>query len=284
MDCYRVIIMQRPPSHTWSHVECFARQQTVTNTRTSQLANLVTALTCQGQSVDGDAAKGYGLAGLAALSSYLWPVIYPCSSEQSVDAVGSGNNTLWKADFVEVACNTWLNTAGPTSTPSSKAIYHLMNIMLHANLTSLQSFAHSPPGSATRDPRKSLTGKQVYSWIRSRHYQIARWHAESLTRTIENEFTAAGPGKQTPRRFSDLRPLLSSSSSYPDSSLPSETPHVPYAIYFATVVLWCGAVTAENSISSPATVRAYLARGEQILSQHKVRIAHLLALVLQEIR
>ncbi|KAK9384420.1 hypothetical protein V1515DRAFT_632936 [Lipomyces mesembrius] len=93
------------------------------------------------------ANKEFSLASLAALSAYLWPVIYQRSNRYGSPSVGVQNHSLWKSDFAELACDTWLRTVGPTVRPSSLVVYHIMNIMLHTNLAGLKNFAHSPPGS-----------------------------------------------------------------------------------------------------------------------------------------
>ena len=66
--------------------------------------------------------------------------------------------------------------------------------------------------------------------------------------------------------------------------LPFEAPHIPYAVYFATLVLWCGAVTEETTVSNLLSAQASIARGERVLSLHKVHIAQLLARVLNDVK
>ncbi|KAK5242186.1 hypothetical protein LTR40_012878, partial [Exophiala xenobiotica] len=159
--------------------------------------------------------------------------------------------------------------------------YHMMNIMLHANLTVLQSFAHSPPGSAARDPKKSLAAREMHAWTQDRQYKIARWHAEQMIVSVEGAFTSTA---KTDQQGSQQPPSRSSFTASEPRRLPHEAPHVPYAIYYATLVLWCGAVIEERGGAQPASVQAPIARGERILSLHKVHIAQLLARVLNEIK
>jgi hypothetical protein len=273
--------MQRPPSMSWTHANSFANSPSM-DSDTTQLRHHIMALTDRSPTACSSANKQYSMASLAALSIHLWPVVYPSPSRYTSPGIAIKNHSLWKADFVELACDTWLRTAGAGVNPSSLAVYHMMNIMLHANLAGLQYFAHSRPGSEARDPEKSSTGREIHAWIQDKHYVIARWHAENLTNAIENAFDATSD--KANMQDSRLPLSVSSSTSTELARLPFETPHVPYAIYFATLILWCGSLVRDNSCSSDASARAHLARGERILSLHKVHIARLLACVLQEVK
>lgn len=273
--------MQRPPSMSWSHVNSFAHLPSM-DSHTTQLRRQVVALTDRSHTVCSNENKKYSLASLAALSTHLWPVVYPSPSRHTSPGTGIKSHSLWKADFVELACDTWLRTAGPGANPSSLAVYHMMNIMLHANLAGLQYFAHSHPGSEARDPEKSSTGREIHAWVQDKHYMIASWHAENLTNGIENAFDT--PSDRAKKQDSRAPLTIHSSTSTEPPRLPFETPHVPYAIYFATLILWCGAMVKDNNCSSDASARAHLARGERLLSLHKVHIARLLACVLQEVK
>ena len=266
---------------SWCHANSFA-QPLSTESHTAQLQRQVAALIGPTHSIDLLATKEYSLASLAALTPHLWPVLYPSSSGTGSPCDGIKNHGLWKTDFVELAGDTWLRTAGNTANSSSLAVYHIMNIMLHGNLAVLQCFAHSNPGSETRDPEKSSTGREVHAWLHGRHYSIAHWHAENLVMSVENAFIA--PPTRAKRQDARLPLSLSLSSSTETARLPFEAPHVPYAVYFATLVLWCGTMAKHKTSASEVSSRAHLVRGEQILSQHRVHIAQLLAAVLEEIK
>ncbi|KAK6369385.1 hypothetical protein LTS17_009728 [Exophiala oligosperma] len=249
--------------------------------RLTQLHQEVVNLTDTGHISLPSTNTEFDLASLSSLTSHLWPALYPRQNTYGADNVSVESLSLWKRDFAELACDTWLRTRRGTVDFSCLAVYHMMNIMLHANLTVLQNFAHSAPGSAARDPKKSLAAREVYAWTQDRHYKIAQWHAENLIISIEGAFTAAtkmdqqGPQQPPPRAsFSTSEPRR----------LPYEAPHVPYAVYYATLVLWCGAVIEESGGHTPSGLQAPIARGERILSLHKVHIAQLLARVLNEIK
>jgi hypothetical protein len=308
LDCYRVIIMQIPPSLSWHHVDSVV-QSLPPDSQMAQLQHVVAGLTGPAHSrTDSSFLDRFSMASLASLSPYLWPAIYPRQNRHhnnDDNGLISEGLSSWKADFIELACDNWLRTSSRQSrNPATLAIYHMMNIMLHANPTALQSFAHSSPGSAARDPKKTSAASEVHAWVQDRHYGIAHWHAEHLIHAIETAFVAAPLNRQaeyqqdSQRRPASVSPV--SSASVEQARLPFEAPHVPFAIYYATLVLWCGAAvptkessatTASISSQSAAAVsavasaaRAHVVRGERILSLHKVHIAQLLARVLNQIR
>ncbi|KEF52372.1 uncharacterized protein A1O9_11613 [Exophiala aquamarina CBS 119918] len=278
LDCYRVVIMQRPASSSWQRAASFAGQSSP-DTRISRLLNLIAELNDGGHMTTTETSKDLSLPSLASLSTHLWPAVYSRQNGYGSDNVPVESFSLWNPQYVELACDNWLRTVGQSRNPTHLAVYHMMNIMLHANLTMLQSFAHSPPGSAARDAKKSSVAKEVVAWAQDRNYKISRWHAENMISSIEGAVMA-------PSTKSDLSQALAGhSASYPQQRrLPYEAPHVPYAIYYATLILWCGSAIEEGRVSSSTTAQAQLARGERLLSLHKVHIAKLLARVLNEVK
>lgn len=273
--------MQRPPSLSWRHVDSFSQLHPV-ESQTARLFQAVAELTDGGHASTPHVYEEFSLATLACLCIYSWPAGYPRQNSYGADNMLKESLSLWKADFAESACDTWLRTSGKAKEPSYLTVYHMMNIMLHTNLTVLQSFAHSASGSTARDPMKSSVAREIHAWTQDRHYKIARWHAENMINSIEGAFTTS-----TNRVEHQNSHHPSSRSSFWTTErrrLLYEAPHVPYAIYYATLVLWCGAVTDTSTISSSAAAHAMIATGERILSLHKVHIAQLLARVLNEIK
>lgn len=232
-------------------------------------------LTDGGHKIGATCPQEFHLPSLAGLCSYLWPATYSRQSRNFGDGPSTKDTSFWEPHFAELACDNWLRTMGQTSNYSSLAIYHMMNIMLHADLTMLQHFAHSTPGSAARDPKKSLVAKEIKAWKEGRHYKIAKWHAEGIISSVEKAISASS-SKAEQRR------------SVPTNTEPRrilyEAPHVPYAIYYATLVIWCGAITEEAADMSAPNAQVFIARGERVLSSHRVHIAQLLARVLYEIK
>jgi hypothetical protein len=263
--------MQRPPSLSWHHVDLFARP----GTHMSHFYEISRDLTDGGHKIGTSCPQEFHLPSLAGLCSYLWPATYSRQNRDFGDGPSTKSTSFWGPHFAELACDNWLRTIGQTSSYSSLAVYHMMNIMLHANLTLLQHFAHFAPGSAARDPKNSLVAREIKTWKEGRHYEIANWHAEGIISSVEKAIsTSSGKAEQQRSRSTNTEPRR----------LPYEAPHVPYAIYYATLVIWCGAITDEPTDMSSPNAQVYIARGERILSLHKVHIAQLLARVLYEIK
>lgn len=266
--------MQRPPSLSWHQTDSFAMSH-LPQSRISELQRCVAELTDGRRTPDAPSSNNFSMASLAGLCAYLWPASYSQQNRYGGTSFVIESLTLWKADFVESACENWLHQLGQIHNPSFLAIYHMMNIMLHANLTVLQYFAHSPPGSATRDAKRSAIGREIHAWTQSRHYEIARWHAEHLLASIERAVGAS---------FHSISPQPTASTDLESPGSPYEAPHVPYAIYHATLVMWCGTATGKMTTSSSLTAQALIAWGQRILSLHKLHIAQLLARVLNEMK
>ena len=285
LDCYRVIIMYRPPCFPWRHANTFA-QPSPSDGRMNALLQYPAALTKLRRTDitnirDND--NDHFLV-LASLSAYLWPATTLSESTGFPDNTihePSRNPSLWKSDFAEMACDTWLRSQEKPLL-STVAVYHHINTMLHANLVLLQRFAHSSPTSAARDPQKSPIARAVQSWVRSRDYEISHWHSEQLISSIESAIAAsksnAGhPGSRSTAQESACTPPISPRPTF-------EALHTPYVVYYAVLVLWCGELTNDLANSSLASAKAHLVRGDMILSAHKARIAQLLARVLIEIK
>jgi hypothetical protein len=278
LDCYRVIIMQRPASSSWQRTNSFV-QQLYSDARSTQLRAVIAALNDGGHMTTTEVPEEFGLPSLASLSVHLWPAIYSRQNGYGADNLLVESLPLWDPAYIELACDNWVRTIGHTKDPSHLAVYHMMNIMLHANLTVLQSFAHSPPGSARRDPKKSSAAKEIIAWTQDRNYKISRWHAENMISSIEGAFVTPNAQIDQPQHLSGRL-----SSNTEPRRLPYEAPHVPYAVYYATLILWCGHATHDPKVTSSISAQAQIARGERVLSLHKLHIAQLLARVLNEVR
>lgn len=272
--------MQCPPSLSWHHSDSFARAANPSS-RIHTLHRHVAEIVDGGRTIISSASSEFSLASLACASVFLWPVIYPRQNRYGVSNLVVESFSLWKRDFADLACDTWLRLHGQGDV-SHLTIYHMLNIMLRANLTVVQSFAHSAPGSPARDPEKGLAAREVQLWTRSPQYKFARWHADHMIATIEGTFTTSIDKLEKPslEQFS----TRASSSATETQQLPFESPHTPYAIYFATLIVWCGAMTDQDNLSTSLPAQAAITRGERLLSLHKIHIAQLLARVLSDVR
>lgn len=240
---------------------------------------MIAGLVGGGHTVDLGQNNTFGLTSLASLNSFVWPATYPQQNDYGTEKHPSDDLFVWRADFAELACDTWLRTIHRPENLSHLVLYHMMGIILHSNLTVLQNFAHSAPGSAARDAERGLAAREIHAWTKDRHYTIAQWHAENMISSIEAALTEAAAARQT-----QCASARTSSLPLELPGLAFEAPHVPYAVYYASLVLWAGAFTAPHLAKSSLSERAQLARGELILLAHKVHIAQLLARLLNEVR
>ena len=138
----------------------------------------------------------------------------------------------------------------------------MLHIILHANFSVVQSFAYSLQDQAAAE---------VSKWISTRHYAIANWHADRILTVAEKAMV----------NISQKAPRSSPSSHSESRSLPFGPPHVPYAIYYASLIVWVGLVQQRDL--APSLVRSPILRGERMLRLHKTQIANLLAGVLGEV-
>lgn len=278
-DCYRVIIMQRPPSLSWLIMDTIAKQPSSDGPLTD--LRLETAELARGAPLTAGTYRKYDLATLTSLIPRLWPAVYPRHNSYGAENRLIESLSLWNTEPVELACEQWFRTRNPTEA-SHLVIYHMMHLVLHANTTIVQSFAHSAPESAGRDSTKSSAACEISKWTKSIHYETASWHAEAILATVEKAVIA--PSSSSEQRTTHQGHGKAAFLYNDRRGLSYETPHVPYAIYYATLVLWCGAFTAAKSEGSAhSNAKAIIMRGERAVSLHKVHIAQLLAQVLREI-
>ncbi|GAM86923.1 hypothetical protein ANO11243_049440 [Dothideomycetidae sp. 11243] len=281
-DCHRVIVMQRPPSLVWHHVSVYSGAPG----KDGRAARLQRAIA---DAADGRPRHSFGnenefpFATLAAITPHLWPVVYPRRNSYGADDVLVDSLLSWTPEFAELACDKWLQDRGPFSDWTHLVAFHMMNMMLHANIPVLQSFAHSAPGSQARDATRTWIGTEVRSWAQDRHAEIARWHAEHLIQTVEGALTSApsGGAATTPHGRSSS---WGSSSVTAPRRLPYEAPHVPYGIYHASIILWCTTLLQSENAALAAVAHTHIVWGERLLSLHRLHVAQLLAHVLLEIK
>jgi len=269
-DCYRVIIMMRPPSlmayHMLTRLGSSWTEVTATRGRADMLLDCRLPL----------APESSTLAALGSLATHLWSAMYTRQNQYESDNLLAENLHLGNPDCISLACERWLQCYAQSSTSyADQAVHHMMQIMLHTNVTTLQMFAHAAPESFARDPALSTTAKEIFGWVKDDHYEVASWHAEQLTAGVEKSIHAvkSNSGNASQRSASNITEA---------PRLDFEAPHVPYAIYYATLILWCKYATAPGKMSA-AQIRAPVVRGERILSLHRVHAATLLGHVLAEI-
>ncbi|KAF7590092.1 hypothetical protein BBP40_003248 [Aspergillus hancockii] len=270
LDLYRVVIMQRPPTipsyrtSTWiSTIDC---------SEMMGFLDLVDALSTPGAPIDNSTMSKHRFGALASLSPFAWPALRLRSE------LGHPANPLWNVDFATACCDKWLRAQGPNIDPTSLIMYHTTSLILHVDISLLQRFTARSHG---RD--SSGLFKALRTWAQSEDHRIALWHARGIFHYIEIIYDRALHG------ISHHLPVDSSTTQAVGTDLPStsrrlaiiEAPHLPYATYFATVVLCASAGLTHDPTHEFV---AYLTKGKYFLSQSRLRMAQLLSRVLDGAR
>lgn len=205
------------------------------------------------------------IVALATIALMGWPV-FPKG------AVQPQKNSLWNPVFIELALNTWAKSQVAPVNWSTLLLYHLIHINIHTNMSLIQRFAHSPAQS----PFRARSGKafaRIEQWQKSKHYEAAKWHGQSILRRVKDAMAASQkPSSDT---------LGNSSSGSGRLVILLEAPHLSYCVYFSALVLWCGSLVSTDERTS--NVHS-LETCSQLLGGMKVRVAELLGGILRELK
>ncbi|MCJ1472612.1 hypothetical protein MMC13_001261 [Lambiella insularis] len=261
LECYRVILLLRPPSSSlWFDLR-IAEQNESPETRRDRDAYIGDMFTpCT--RIEGW-TRHRNVVILTTIATTAWPVLVRGVSH-------TGRRTAWKPEFIELALSKWATTQPDSTDWSTLLLYHLVNISLHANIGLIQRFAHTESG-AGRGSSKIVAYLQ--KWQRSRHFAIAKWHAQSIVERVKNAMTLGH--KRSPDTPGHVPPGTGRHFILP------EPPHLPYCLYFAALVLWCGSVVSpEDRLSGLVLIE----RCTQLLSSMKLCVAELLGVILSELK
>ena len=262
LDCYRVCILQRPPSLLWRYLDNLSKS-TSTNESPSGIHDLVISFINPGFAVNPKALAEFSIASLSGLSPFLWRGLRLAAADEDY------MDTLSKPDFVELAADKWLRSHENSAEPAALMLYHLMNMSMHANLLVVQNHARWSSSGEISDKDRERHRSCIERWVRGRHYQIARWHAEATLECVDQASSAYQKDNMiSARRFS--RKLAQVSGDTSESAI--DIAHVPFSIYYATLILWCGEGDVEHGLARTS----HLTRGRNLLSRQKLRIATLL--------
>jgi hypothetical protein len=277
LDLYRLAIMFRPPAMLW---RSFPRADVGIAGNLDRTGPHCSAVDLSNAHLaESDTLRSmHPLASLGSLSPYVWPVLYPRQNQYNGDDIHIESLLLAKADFAGLKCSEWYQQQQAIEDavdPLHLVSYHTINILMHANMTTLQTYAHSSLGSQTRDPAKSAVAKEMQDWTSSQHFKVAHWYAEQILAAVEKTYRAVTRNRSI-SRATDVPMADSRSFSY-------EAPHVPYAIYFAALIVWSGLALDPNTAGGGQT-QAPIVRAEKLLRGHKMHVAQLLATVLNDIK
>lgn len=254
LECYRATFFQLPPRMSSRLSRTLLENSGLGTTCLWQLS----AVLSKRQQLRGGVDRI-----LLALSALITPRFIPNNEEPESE------NELWRTDFAHLA----LNNLGVTADLplSDVLLYHMVNISLHISLNTLQCLARCKVGDAT-DTTKALLTRHVKRLHSTRYGEIARWHATRIVLKAQNHFS--GQTKATAAVPSH------SSSKERSSHLALGAPHVPYSIYYATLVLWSAAAVNDNSQMERELL---LRTGSHVLSSLTLRVARVLAGALLEV-
>lgn len=255
LDSYRVLLLSRPP--------CFLPWESTTRRVASSVLHThsrtdLEALTTPTASLSESMATGENLA---IISSWTW--IFSPRGRKSTCSSQS-----WKTEFVELALERW-NWARTQRQSEGDLphllIYHLAYLNLYTNLPLLQRHAHQ-----FLDPRehcgnlKSFAAIQV--WLTGSHAPVAHWHAEAMMKLIRD-----GLGVSLPRQESMLK-----------NAPAPEPPHLPYCIYFATLVIWFYRI--REGMFMVGTRETPIDTAMQLLGELRAPVAKLMSTALHQLR
>ena len=260
LECYRVLLLQRPPtlaifSETFNEI----KTKSVINTK-SWFDDLAAMMTVGGSSDNRDR----GLVDLAAIGSLAW---FPSPH----DSLCYRESPLWKPEFVEIALNRWTE-AQTEIQPSVALLSHMAQISLHCNVGYLQRLAR-PVARIGRMSSHHPVLDSIAKWLSSRHFAISKWHAESIVKLAKVHGSRQGRKQRT----SSPPPSVTTKG----QACFSETPHLPFCIYYATLILWYGNLLgAQDQFLRDVC----LEEGARMLLQLKVRVAQHLGNALYELQ
>ncbi|CAM1509685.1 Fc.00g000200.m01.CDS01 [Cosmosporella sp. VM-42] len=256
LDCYRVLLLQRPPSFTGGS----GLQKETSEFQFLPAGGIVLAFTSSGSicSSNGD------MHTLATIIRYSWMA-------SPRDADSSPLPRLWKAEFVELALDRWIQAKTTDPDPQvprevpQMLLYYLTQISLQSNMGILQRLTQAAAQSASPSQRNEILDDIVQPWATNRHFEIALWHAKAILRM-------AHEGMAPPRRNILFEKGIAQFF---------EPPHLPLCIYFATLIVWFGEVKAGrgDTCSGDHSIEA----GSQLLFKLKVPVAKFLGTALCEL-
>lgn len=259
LESYRVILLQRPPALAAEDFTPVASLQTVERA----LPTLPRAIQDEQDSEPTEVIR------LAELASPSWFVSPHGPS-------GFPNPALWKADFVEVALERWYSSheSRTSSDAWTTMLYHMVCLNMHSNIDLLQRHARLVAKTG-RLPSQPAVFRSVDKWRNSRHYRICKSHADmvlAIDMSFSNQHRPAGaPRASSAMLYGSRKP----------STHISEPPHVPFCIYYATLIIWYGIIG--NTEQNTSTANVCLETGARLLFELKAHVATHLGRALHEL-
>ena len=174
---------------------------------------------------------------------------------------------LWKPEFIELGLERWVSaqSSSPRTTElPSILLYHLAHLHLQVNLGTLQRLARSFKANP-RTPSDEKVSDIVRRCTRGPSFKAAVWHAVAMLRDIK-DYVAISSRRQP--EFLERLLIL-------------EPPHLPYCIYFSTLMVWYSDFVVAGAPS--ITGNTCIENGIHLLGMLNLRVAKVLANALREL-
>lgn len=248
IESYHVLLLQRPPYFLLSSLGVQMNNSFKID---------LTPLLCP---IDGAEQVLGSLREVASLGAYTW-ASSPRGQEQS------HTWQLWRPEFIELGLERWMNAQASSHRASnlpSLLIYYLSHIHLQVDLSFLQISALNFIKHPENDKEKKIH-KMLKEYTCGRPFEASVWYAKAMLRLVRENLGMSGHDQS---RTADGRRIL-------------EPPHLPYCIYFSTLIAWYGEYTATGlrSLARDACIK----NGIHLLGMLKVRVARVLIHALREL-
>ena len=248
LECYRVIVLQRS---MLSPRELNSELNVTTQERLELLFT-------PNSSIDHHAIATPGILELAIIATFGLPFT-PFSRNATY------SSTRWRPEFATMVLDRWARVRVLQEELSTVLLYHFVCINMHARLDLLQHFVRTHSSRMSTNRASDIGSTELRDWSRTMDCTISHWHARRILQLAQsNTLEQSNRVGANASRVQKLQ----------------EAPHVPYSIYFATLVLWCGAMY-ETPTTPESTLHLHL--GIAALSGLRVRVANLLAQALREV-
>lgn len=258
LESYRVLILLLPPCFPEIFESSTAPAHDLYRGPISSETSLAALMTPNAQ-VDSSCAN---LQNLASVSKYFW-MSSPRGHEYA------RKQRLWNPEFVELSLERWMNSdsryvTDPETLDISQALlYHLGCINSYLNLGIILRYSHDFT-KRSKIPSDSHFVNSIHDCITGPDFKVARWHAEIMLQLVKKTMSIPYHLNQLTKERQHM----------------VEPPHLPYCIYFATLILWCG----ETDFSGGHSIKeSCIENGIQLLGSLKVRVSRVLGGALYEV-
>lgn len=258
LESYRVLLLLLPPCFPENFEESRALGYNLHRAPSSSVTNLA-ALMTPNTLVDASCAN---LQNLASITKYFW-MSSPRGHEYA------RKRQLWSPEFVELALERWMSsdrryvTDPETMDVSQAFLYHLACINSYLNVGMILRYSHEFSRRSKIPSDKNLVDS-VRRCVAGQDFKVARWHAEAMLQLAKK--TTSIPyhlNHLTKERQQMVEPI-----------------HLPYCIYFATLIIWC---EATDDSGGRSIRESCIENGIQLLGTLKIRISRVLGGALYEI-